>query len=148
MKKTFALVAAIALIAAPALAEDAVTYTTSDSFDDVVFALENAVTGQGLVIDSVSHTGDMLERTKADVGSDVTIFTKADIFSFCSAALSRKVMEADFMNVRFCPYDVFVYVRPDMPDETVVGYRTFPEGPMQEVQALLDTIAREAAGLD
>ncbi|MDY6860958.1 MAG: DUF302 domain-containing protein [Pseudomonadota bacterium] len=147
MKKTLA-VAAIALLATPVLAQNAITYSTSDSFDDVVFALENAVLGQGLVIDSVSHTGDMLERTKADVGSDVTIFTKADIFSFCSAALSRKVMEADYTNVRFCPYDIFVYVRPDKPDETVVGFSTFPEGPMQEVQALLDTIAREAAGAD
>jgi uncharacterized protein (DUF302 family) len=143
----FALAAATAaVIAGPALA-DAVTYTTSESFDDVIFALETAIQGQGLVIDSVSHTGDMLERTKADVGSDKTIFIKADIFSFCSAALSRKVMEADYMNLQFCPYDIFVFVRPEAPDETVVGYQSFPEGPMKEVEALLDEIAREAAGV-
>jgi len=146
--KKFLTAAALAALAAPALAEEPVTYTTSDSFDDVAFALENAILGHGLVIDSVSHTGDMLERTKEDVGGTMTIFTKADIFSFCSAALSRRVMEADFLNVQFCPYDVFVYSRPDAPDETVVGYRSFPEGPMQEVQALLDSIAREAAGLE
>lgn len=140
--------AAALLATGPALAQQAVTYTTDDSFDDVVFALESAVIDRGLVIDSVSHTGDMLERTKGDVGSDVTIFTKADIFSFCSAALSRKVMEADFMNVSFCPYDVFVFTRPDTPDQTVVGYRGFPEGPMKEVEALLDSIAKEAAGID
>lgn len=142
------LAAAALLTATPALADQAVTYTTGDSFDDVVFALESAIVGQGLVIDSVSHTGDMLERTKGDVGSDVTIFTKADIFSFCSAALSRKVMEADHMNVIFCPYDIFVFTRPDLPDETVVGYRSFPEGPMKEVEELLDIIAREAAGIE
>ncbi|SMX46140.1 hypothetical protein COL8621_02984 [Actibacterium lipolyticum] len=147
MKNLLALTAA-ALITAPAFAQDAVTYTTSDSFDDVVFALENAVIGQGLVIDSVSHTGDMLERTKGDVGSDVTLFTKADVFSFCSAALSRKVMEADYTNIQFCPYDIFIYTRPDAPGETVVGYRTFPEGPMQEIQALMDSIAKEAAGVE
>ena len=145
MKLTFA-AATAALIAGPALA-DAVTYTTADSFDDVVFSLETAIQGKGLVIDAVSHTGDMLERTKADVGSDKTIFIKADIFSFCSAALSRKVMEADYMNLQFCPYDIFVFVRPEAPDETVVGYQTYPEGPMKEVEALLDDIAREAAGM-
>ncbi|WP_212523067.1 DUF302 domain-containing protein [Actibacterium sp. MT2.3-13A] len=145
MKLTFA-AATVALLAGPALAE-AVTYTTADTFDDVVFSLETAIQGKGLVIDSVSHTGDMLERTKADVGSDKTIFIKADIFSFCSAALSRKVMEADYMNVQFCPYDIFVFVRPEAPDETVVGYQSFPDGPMKEVEALLDEIAREAAGV-
>ncbi|TCO69652.1 DUF302 domain-containing protein [Rhodovulum euryhalinum] len=147
MKAIFAAVA-LALAATSAGAEGVVTYTVDQSFDDVVFGLENAVTGQGLVIDSVSHTGDMLERTKGDVGSDVTIFLKADIFSFCSASLSRKVMEADPMNVQFCPYDIFVLQMPDSPDQTTIGFRQFPEGPMKEVEALLDAIAREAVGLD
>ena len=145
MKLTLAAATTAALIAGPALS-DAVTYTTSDSFDDVVFALESAIQGQGLVIDSISHTGDMLERTRAATGSDVVLFEKADIYSFCSASLSRKVMEADYMNVQFCPYHIFVFVRPDTPDETVVGFQSFPEGPMKEVEALLDSIAREAAG--
>lgn len=144
MKQVFATCAALALVGTQALADGMVTYTTDEAFEDVVFALENAILGQGLVVDHVSHTGDMLERTREDVGGTVTLFTKADIYSFCSASLSRKVMEADFTNVRFCPYDIFVYTRPEAPDETVVGYRTFPEGPMQEVQALLDTIAQEA----
>ncbi|TCP60080.1 hypothetical protein EV663_11376 [Rhodovulum bhavnagarense] len=147
--KTIIAVAALAMAAGAAhAAEGTVTYTVEQAFDDVVFGLENAVTGQGLVIDSVSHTGDMLERTRADVGSDVTIFLKADIFSFCSASLSRKVMEADPMNVQFCPYDIFVLQFPDSPDQTTIGYRQYPEGPMKEVEALLDSIAREAAGLD
>jgi len=98
------------------------------------------------VVDHVSHTGEMLERTKADVGGTVTLFTQADVYSFCSAALSRKVMEADPMNVRFCPYDIFVAQQPGKP--VVIGYRTFPEGAMQEVQAMLDGIARTAIGLD
>ena len=135
-----------ALAATAAQAQDMVTYTTDQSFEDVVFGLENAIIDQGLVIDATSHVGDMLERTKADVGSDVTIFTKADVYSFCSAAVSRKVMEADPMNIVFCPYDIFVAVSPDTPDQTMIGYRTYPEGPMQEVQALLDTIAKTAIG--
>lgn len=132
--------------ATPARADGMVTYTTQDSFDDATFALENAITEQGLVIDHVSHTGEMLERTKDDVGGTVTLFEQADIFSFCSAAISRKVMEADPMNIRFCPYDIFVMQRPG--DAVTIGYRTFPEGAMQEVQALLDSIARSAAGIE
>jgi uncharacterized protein (DUF302 family) len=140
--------AALSIAAAAVQAESPVTYTVDQGFDDVVFGLENAVIDQGLVIDSVSHTGEMLERTKADVGSDKTIFLRADVYSFCSASLSRKVMEADPMNVQFCPYDIFVLQFPDSPDQTTIGYRKFPDGPMKEVEALLDGIVREAAGLD
>ena len=133
-------------VAISAQAQEMVTYTTDQSFDDVMFSLENAIIGEGLVIDATSHVGDMLERTKADVGSDKTIFLKADIYSFCSAAVSRKVMEADPMNIAYCPYNIFVAVSPDQPDQTMIGYRAFPEGPMQEVQALLDSITRTAIG--
>lgn len=139
---------ALVLVAGAALADGIVSYDTTDSFDDVVFGLENAIIDQGLVIDSVSHTGDMLERTKGDVGSDVTIFTNAEIFSFCSAKISREVMEADPMNVVFCPYDIFVIVRPETPDTTTIGFRSFPDGEMKKVEALLDGIARAAIGLE
>ena len=131
-----------------AAAQTAITYDTDQAFDDVVFGLESAILGAGLVIDHVSHTGEMLERTRADVGSDVVLFGQADIFSFCSATLSRKVMEADPMNVVFCPYDIFVLTRPDAPGVTTIGYMRYPDGPMQEVQALLDALAREAIGLE
>lgn len=146
--KAFALAAGIALAASTALADGLISYTTDESFDDVVFGLENAILDQGLVVDGMSHVGEMLERTREDVGSDVTVFLKADVYSFCSAALSRKVMEADPMNIRFCPYDIFVAQMPDNPDQTVIGYREFPEGAMKEVQALLDTIVRTAIGMD
>lgn len=135
-----------ACLATAASAQDMITYTTDQPFEDVIFGLENAIIDQGLVIDGTSHVGDMLERTKADVGSDVTIFLKADVYSFCSAAVSRKVMEADPMNIVFCPYDIFVAVSPETPDQTMIGFRSYPEGAMKEVEALLDTIARAAIG--
>jgi len=146
--KRFLGAAAMAIAATGALADEMVTYETQDSFDDVVFGLENAIIDEGLVIDSVSHTGDMLERTRMDVGSDVVIFENADIFSFCSAQLSREVMEADPMNLIYCPYDIFVFVRPETPDTTTIGYRAFPEGEMKKIEALLDGITRAAIGLD
>lgn len=127
---------------------DMITYDTDQSFGDVTFGLENAILDAGLVIDHVSHTGDMLERTRADLGSDVVLFQEADIYSFCSAQISREVMEDDPMNVVFCPYDIFVIVRPETPDVTTIGFRTYPEGAMKKVEAMLDGIARAAIGLD
>ncbi|PRX31904.1 Uncharacterized conserved protein, DUF302 family [Meinhardsimonia xiamenensis] len=134
---------AVALAAQAAAAGEAITYVTSDSFEDASFALESAIVDRGLVIDYVSHVGDMLNRTGADVGSDVKIFDAADIYIFCSAVLSRKVMEADPMNIAHCPYGVFVAERGG---QVMIGYRDLPDGPMAEVEALLDAIAREAAG--
>ncbi len=147
MKRLLAIFA-LTLAASPVLAADMITYDTDQSFDDVTFGLENAILDAGLVIDHVSHTGDMLERTRGDVGSDVTLFLDADIYSFCSAKLSREVMEADPMNILFCPYDIFVMVRPETPEVTTIGFRTFPEGAMKSVEALLDDLARAAIGLD
>ena len=120
-----------------------VTYPYDGSFDDATFAVESAIVGQGLVIDYVSHTGEMLNRTAADVGSDVELFAAADIFVFCSAKLSREVMEADPMNIAFCPYGIFVA---DKAGEVMIGYRNYPAGEMQKVQALLDEIVQDAIG--
>lgn len=128
-------------------AADIVTYDTDQSFDDVTFGLESAILDAGLVIDSVSHTGDMLERTRMDVGSDVVLYEKADIYSFCSAKISREVMEDDPMNIVYCPYDIFVMVRPETPDMTTIGFRTFPDGAMKKVETLLDDLSRAAIGL-
>ncbi|WP_037969632.1 DUF302 domain-containing protein [Sulfitobacter noctilucicola] len=131
-------------VAGAAIAEDTSTvYEFDGSFEDATFSVESAIVGQGLVIDYVSHTGEMLNRTAGDVGSSVKLFEAADIFVFCSAVLSRKVMEADPMNIAHCPYGIFVAERED---KVMVGYRNYPQGPMQEVQALLDTIVQEAVG--
>jgi len=146
--KHFAIAAVVACTAQFAAAQDAVTYETDQSFDDVTFGLESAIVDKGLVVDHISHVGDMLERTRADVGSDVVLFGKADVYSFCSAQLSRKVMEAEPMNIQFCPYDIFVAEFPDQPGSVTIGYRAMPEGAMKEVEALLDALARSAIGLD
>ena len=145
--KAILLATVTAFFAVAATADGLITYDTEESFDDVVFGLENAIVGHGLVIHSVNHVGTMLERTKGDVGSDVTIFQHADVYSFCSASLSRKMMEADNANFQFCPYGVYVFQLPGS-DTVKIGYHEYPDGPMKEVQTLLDGIAREAIGLD
>ncbi len=134
-------IACVAFIGAAQAENSSTVYDFDGSFDDATFSVESAIVGKGLVIDYVSHTGEMLNRTGADVGSTKPLFDAADIFVFCSAVLSRKMMEINPMNIAHCPYGIFVAERQG---RVMVGYRNYPDGPMQEVQALLDEIAREA----
>ena len=142
MKRLAVILVAISA-ASQAFSQGMTTYSVDDSFEDVTFAVESAIVDRGLVVDYISHVGDMLARTGADVGSDVKLFDAADVFIFCSAVTSRKVMEADPMNIGYCPYGIFVA---DHGDEVIVGFRNYPEGAMQEVQTLLDGIVKEAIG--
>lgn len=135
------LVTALMLAAMPAAAEEVVTHDFDGSYEDATFALENAIIGQGLVVDHVSDVGEMLARTREDVGSDVVLYDGAVVMQFCSASLSRKMMEADPLNIAHCPYGIFVI---DRDGAVQIGYRTFPEGEMQEVQEFLDAIVQEA----
>ena len=133
---------AVALVAAaPALAQGTITIPFDGTFADATFAVESAIVDKGLVIDYVSHVGDMLNRTGQDVGSDKVIFTNADIFIFCSAVLSREVMEADPLNIFHCPYGIYVM---EDADGVKVGYRDYPDGPMQKVETLLAEIVGKA----
>lgn len=141
--KRILLAASLSVLGTMAMAEGSTVYPFDGSFEDAAFSVESAIIGKGLVIDYVSHTGEMLNRTGADVGSDQMLFTEADIFVFCSASLSREVMEVDPMNIAYCPYGVFVAERDG---EVMIGYRNYPEGEMQKVQSLLDEIAQDALG--
>ncbi|TBN38362.1 DUF302 domain-containing protein [Paracoccus subflavus] len=122
---------------APDTESTAYVRTVEGSFDDVAFAVEQAITNEGLVIDLTSHVGEMLSRTKEDVGGAKDLFTQADIFSFCSATVSRQVMEADPANIQYCPYTIFVYERADEPGTVVVGHRYYPGETMKPVNDML-----------
>lgn len=140
------LFAAALALATPALADGPITVTVDDSFDNVAFAVEDAIVARGLVVDHVSHVGEMLARTKADVGGTKDVFTQANVYQFCSASTSRKVMEVNPLNIQFCPYGIFVAEMPDAPGKIIVGYNQYPAGEMQEVQELLKSIVDEAVG--
>lgn len=132
-----------------------VTYSKAARFDDVREDLKLAIEGRGLVIDYESFVNRMLERTGKDVGSARKLYADAQAFVFCSAALSRKTMEADPANVSLCPYSMTVYATAQQPGTVHVSYRRpwRPDGSaasraaLKEVEALLDGIAREALGL-
>jgi len=107
------------------------------------------------VIDYHSHLNRMLERTGQDVGSAKTLYADAQAFVFCSAALSRKTMEADPANAAFCPYSIVVYATAQDPGTVHVAYQRpwRPDGSaaskaaLGDVARLVDEIAREALGL-
>ena len=147
-----ALAAAVAMGAAPARATDAVSYTRNgSSYEDVRFDLENAIVKEGLKIDYAGNIAGMLQRTGPDVGSNQPIYQHAEFFTFCSAKLSRAMMEADPANMSQCPYVMFAYQRAATTKEVVVGYRKVNVAgrgakALEEINKLLDRIARTAAG--
>lgn len=136
------------LLAASATADTFRTVSLDADFDDVVFNVEIAVTNRGLVIDDISYVGAMLERTREDMGSDTVLFTDARIFSFCSASLSRDVMEARIENIKFCPYNIYIYQRTGSGAPVYIGYWFHNEPTMQSINALMESIVAEAADMD
>ena len=132
-----------------------VSYSKKAKFEDVRDDLKSAIEAKGLVIDYQSFVNRMLERTGKDVGSGRKLYADAQAFVFCSAAMSRKTMEADPANAALCPYSIMVYATAREPEKVVVAYRRpwRPDGSaasksaLKEVEALLDGIAREALGL-
>ncbi|HWV82641.1 MAG TPA: DUF302 domain-containing protein [Hyphomicrobiaceae bacterium] len=115
-----------AAVAPAGAADELVTRSKAGSFEDVKFDLSNAIIDRGLVVDHTGNIAAMLERTGADVGSTKRLYSHAEYFVFCSAKLSREMMEADPANVGFCPFVVFAYERADKPGEIVVGFRNPP----------------------
>ncbi len=141
------LILAATCLATAAAAQEFTTYTTDEPFEDVAFGVESAILSAGLVIDHVSHTGEMLERTRADMGSDKVLFLAADVYEFCSASVSREVMEADPLNFHYCPYAIRIYEQPETAGTVTVSHQTY-SGSMAPVNALLEGIVKDALGLD
>lgn len=134
-----------ALLALPAAAQevrgDAVLYTVEGDLADAAFGVESAILDEGLTIDHVSNVGEMLVRTGPDVGATGSPVGEAKVYAFCSATVSREVMEADPINILHCPYTIFVA---QIDGATVIGHRAYTEDSMQPVQALLERIAQAA----
>jgi uncharacterized protein (DUF302 family) len=128
-----------------ALADDwMVRHKTAASFADTREAIALAIENRGLVVNFTSHIADMLDRTGADIGAAKRIFEQAEIIEFCSAGLSRKMMEADPHNIVLCPFAISVYTLPGDPGGTWVAYRK-PQGKAAAmIEGLLKEITAEA----
>lgn len=126
-------------------------FVKKGTFEEVREGVETALTGRGYVINNVSHIGDMLERTGKDIGGKKQLYLKAEALEFCSATVSRSMMEADPDNIVFCPYIISIYVLPAKPGEVRVGFRKTqlvgsPESKkaLGDVNKLLTEIIQEA----
>lgn len=134
-----------------ARASDLNSISVQGQYTDVADYVENAIINKGLTIDYSGEVNRMLERTGADVGSTKSIYTGAKFFLFCSATLSREMMEADARTMGLCPFSVYVYEAKAEPGVVHVGYRRPGQGANEEankvlakVDELLESIITEA----
>lgn len=151
----FAFLTALCSLALAADPPPVVSYSKKAKFEDVRDDLNSAIEDRGLVVDYHAFINKMIERTGKDLGSTRKVYLDAQAFVFCSAALSRKMMEADPANASMCPFSITVYATVQEPDRVYVTYRRpwRPDGSaasraaLNEVDALLDSIARASLGM-
>jgi len=134
----------------PAQTETVMEVTARGSFDDVKQQLVLAIENRGLIVNHESKVGEMLERTGKDLGAATRIYIRAEVLEFCSATLSRQVMEADPRLLALCPYGIGIYTLPGEADSVHLVYRHPPsEGTaaaqiLQQVDRLLHEIVQDA----
>ena len=129
------------------------SYSTQGEYVEVLQDVEDAIQDAGLNIDYRGKIGEMLDRTRKDLGGTSKLYKGALFLQFCSARLSRKMMEADPANMGVCPYIVYVYETVKKPGTVVVGYKR-PQGAAGEasqkalkaIDTLLHGIVKEATG--
>ncbi len=125
-------------------------FVVEGDFADVRDDIEMAITDRGMIINNVSHIGNMLARTGKDLGLGKKIYEDAEALEFCSSTVSRRMMEADPHNIIFCPYIIAIYTLPGEKDKVHVAFRRpIPVGSkasreaLQAVEKLLDDIVAD-----
>lgn len=103
--------------------EPVVIHSVYADYDEIWKGLEIALNERGLTVSSVSHVGEMLERTGKELGRTRKIFEKANVMEFCSAVISRDMMERNPHFLAFCPYQIMVYTLPDDEKKVYLSYR-------------------------
>ena len=148
MKRMIAGLGLLVLAGVPAQAagDEVFTVVAEVPFADAAQGVNDAIVNKGFKVDYHGFLGDMLKRTAADVGATKELYKDAEFFTFCSAVVSRAVMEADIGDIAYCPYVVFVYEDAATPGKVTIGHRTLPEGGARgQVNDILNEIVRTAA---
>jgi uncharacterized protein (DUF302 family) len=127
------------------------TYSVKAEFGEVREQIKAAIANKGLKINNISYIGNMLKRTGKDLGYKKVVYKDAQAFEFCSATVSRFMMEADPHHIVFCPYVISVYELADKPGTVYVSYRrpslvgdAKSRKTLQDVEKLLDSIIQDA----
>lgn len=147
MKHLFA-VCALLCLSCSALATESysVVFKTHGEYQDVRDSVAMAIEGKGLVITRSNMIADMLERTGRDLGKTGRIYEYGEQMEFCSATVSRRVMEADPHAMVLCPYSVSVYKLPH--DPTIyVAYRKPPHARNPALKKALADVDDLLAGI-
>lgn len=97
--------------------------TVPGDFTEVKSFLELAIEDRGIKINNVSHIGEMLQRTAAEVGDSTVIYKNAQAIEFCSATLSRNMMKSNPHYIALCPYIIYIYELPQQPGTIHLSYR-------------------------
>ncbi|MDP2030427.1 MAG: DUF302 domain-containing protein [Thiobacillus sp.] len=123
----------------PALAAEpySVLFKSQGSFTEVRDAVQAAIEGKGLKINHINLIAGMLERTGKDLGAARQVYTNGEQFEFCSATLSRAMMEADPHAIVMCPFSLSVYT---IPGDAQI-YIAFIKPPATENPALKKVLA-------
>ena len=151
MKKILA-VCAILCLPLSAMASEGYTvlFKTQGTFQDVRDALQFAIEGKGLKINHTNKIAEMLERTGKDLGMTRQVYVNGEQFEFCSAKLSREMMEADARAMVMCPYIISVYTLPNDKNVYLSSRKPAPTGNpaldkvLGDVETLLTGIIRDA----
>jgi len=131
---------ATALLWAATCAAQIASASAKGGFEEVKDSLVLAIQARGLKIDHTAHIGAMLQRTGKDIGASKRVYGKAEAVQFCSAVVSRRMMEQQASNIAYCPHVIALYTLPDDADTVYVVYR---KG-LPDVDKLLSAIVKEA----
>lgn len=130
-------------------AQSVVLYRSPYDFDTTRDNLADAILAQGLIISNRLHVSDMLERTAAAVGVTGRVYDSAESLTFCSAAITHRMLALDPRNIVNCPFTIAVYVAAAEPDQVYLAFQR-PDfvGDAVDVNRaafeLMDTIVQDA----
>ncbi len=133
--------------------EPVVIRTVTGEYEQIWEDLQTALSDRGLVVSSVSHIGDMLVRTGQSFEGAKKIFSQARGLVFCSAVLSRTMMETNPHFIAFCPYQITVYSLPGQEGTVYLSYRRLiwnndqDREPLEKIEQLLDGLVGEVIEL-
>ena len=122
---------------------------SSDSYEDVIENVKDAIIGRGLNISNVLPASEMLNRTGHDLGYDKKVFKHAETIEFCSANLSHQLVSINPNNMVLCPFTISVYQLSQDSETVHVTYRTPEAGKdsaeiINKVEQLIKSIIQEA----
>lgn len=133
--------------------EPVVIRTVTGEYEQVWEDLQTALSDRGLAVSSISRVGEMLVRTGTSFEDAKKIFNQARGLVFCSAVLSRTMMETNPHFIAFCPYQIMVYSLPGQEGTVYLSYRRLiwnnrqNQEPLEKIEQLLDGLVSEVIEL-